>query len=116
MKYNLPMGGTFEGTPAEVEALMNKLGIAPDSRRSDPDWYYDSSSKGRIFIPDMATKHIKRALVLTYKKFFALPEVRYERMSLQEFCDKFGNAKIGVVRNLFKELVIRATRGEDWDG
>ena len=64
MKITLSDGATLEGTVEQVTSVMSKLGYKPD-----PNVFYLSESKGLVHISDMATQHIKNAVLKIYRSW-----------------------------------------------
>ena len=77
MKITLSNGMTLEGTPEQIAEVAKRLGY-PISKD-----FYESESKGVILISEMATTHLKNALLKMYSEW--VDSLRTERVPKELF-------------------------------
>jgi hypothetical protein len=99
----LASGATFTGTTSEVEDFAKKMGIPIDGKN---DLFYYSKSKDEyLWIPSMATEHIRNAILVHYRGW--LDEL--QKAAPKPFIDALvnGPASDPVLVRLMKEMVKR---------
>lgn len=108
MSVSLKDGTEIRGTESQIKGILDKLGYPKNYLDS---FYYDSDSKGKVLIKEMASQHIKNAIIKEIKK--ELESHRYD--SNFDFYSNLSaivyNGDEGVVQSLLTELGNR-TNGE----
>lgn len=100
-------GLTITGTKQQVLDTVNKLGLASPTKHLDG--FYWSQSKGLTIISEMATAHIRNALLVEYRKW--IDDLR--GLSDTGFINtlKIGAGTNSTIQSLAQELSNRKDKG-----
>lgn len=101
MSISLKDGTEIRGTEKQIRDILNKLGYPKNYLDS---LYYDSDSKGKVLIKEMASQHIKNAIIKEIKQELEANRYKSNYDFYVNLSDIVFNGDEGVVQSLLTEL------------